>query len=93
MKPFVPLLRFPMMSTQSLLDDVLPVHGQLFAENDHFLHIVLYKMCADHFLLSSNSSRVLFCIIQNIREKQRYYYSEHLFIQNNRYSIPAQMFK
>ena len=47
MKPFVPLLRFPMMSTQSLLDDVLPVHGQLFAENDHFLHIVLYKMCAE----------------------------------------------
>ena len=32
MKPFVPLLRFPMMSTQSLLDDVLPVHGQLFAK-------------------------------------------------------------
>ena len=47
MKPFVPFLRFPMMSTQSLLDDVLPVHGQLFAENNNFLHIVLYKMCAE----------------------------------------------
>merc|ERR1719334_103516 len=45
MRRFVPMLRFPMMSMQFLVDDILPIHSELFAENDDFLHIVLYKMC------------------------------------------------
>ena len=55
-KRFVPMLRFPMMSMQFLVDEILPIRGQLF-EADDFLHIVLHKMCVQQKQCDFNDSK------------------------------------
>merc|ERR1712130_664792 len=64
MFPFLAHIRFPMMSIDFLLNNIMPIKDKLFANSDDFLFIVVYKM---NILFNRKSNNIKLCCSRNPR--------------------------
>merc|ERR1712228_582964 len=58
MFPFLAHIRFPMMSFDFLLNNIMPIKDKLFANNDDFLFIIVYKL---NLLFNTKSNDIKLC--------------------------------